>query len=1672
MELTLTRPPDSAQVVVACEGAPSHTFDLTRLIPARGVTGRPPQPLEDPIKYGEAVYAALFPPNSPAQRALEAQPERILLVLEDVELHTIPWEYACSPRGFLVLDFHFVRGLPPGQRIAAPTLMGSLHVVAVPSNPLEQDIPPLDIDGEWERLKEVIGAVPAALRLERARPPTLEKLRDLLAGQTNRVAHFMGHGGQHEGQAVLLFEKENGAVDFVTAQEFVRRVRKTVFLVTLNACVSATPGPTEFSNLAAALAAQGAPYALGMRFSIVDDDARAFSRTLYSELARGSSVEEAVMQARQTLDKNERAWAVGVPVLYTSLSAPAPGFARAEGAPRIDEHQPLLELSALPRAMGAFQGRVAELKAIGEQLTGDVRPRLLTLHSGGGQGKTALAREAAERFAHAWPGGVWAISLENLPDQAAFVVRLAEFLRLEAEPAKLEAQVLARLHARRTLLVLDNAETLVEAVRAGDEAARELANFAREHLPPTATLLVTSRVHLDWPGEAALELGGLNPAEGAELFKQSAPRRAEAIDQELAEELSRAVSGHPLSLRLLGGAFNETAERLAEFVKQAEERLLKAEDIYKGEDHRHRTLYASLETSVRYLPDELRQLLSGLWIFHAPFLPDIAVAIFDPTEYPEGQRSPVYDQLHALWGRGLLTVDLRRLRDGDVLLYHLLPTVRPFAERYLPQAHDREELLARFGAAYAGWARQIYHNLDQSATARLIASLCMDDMIRGLGFVSQESERKIYQLLLGQLLDWHGEYHKALLLIEDVLEYSQGQAPELHVASLGAIAQIYQTTHPGRAIELLEQALRLVTSSGDRRQEGGVLNNLALAYKTLGQEFRAIELYNQALDLARMEGNQVDEANILNNIAGANLNVGRLQTAFDAFKQALAIIETTKNHLVKANILNGLGRVYTALQQPQLALPLHEDALLIMREINNPNGELATIEALANAHLTLKQPENAAQLYEQAIAVAEEHGSSFIEAVLTIELADVKAYTGDIDRAFRLYEQAILLCGQIGDKVREAQALGRMAALYVAQGQRLQAIETYQQAVSLLEETEARGQGIPFLLRMGELYEDIGQPQRAIELYRKILPAQEDLAEDYPETRTLDLVADLYQESGDMHRALRFYERVLNLYKKANNYSGIVNTLNKIASARQRAGQTKLAIDAIEHSFNLARDNGDKVGQATALNNLGEMYRAMDDTQEALQCFRQALSIWDTTDDDHGRSASLNNIGLVYLALGEPLKSLEFLNLALDLRRKSNDRSGEAISLNNIARVHKRLGEIAGAIELYDESLAIRREVGDVRGEAITLNNLAKAYEAIGVFNSALEYYYFALSASRNVRDVATEADILVNIANLLSEVNRKNEARRYLEQAIELFARTGLRATASGLVSSNITQLYDELAKNLATPTTVFLKDYHREAIVTNSIAALTMGKDRLNAWRRLMTVALQQTRVPDWKSEAELFVALLALLDGQTPTLPAGHPYAGVLAQIRADIKQGGLQELPVLEEVAQAVQAFLNAEDWAATRQVVDAQQAMLFSPEAAELLQALAAQAQSEGNQRAAEMFQLHLAVLRECQANGVGPAFEKLAQAQRAQQNPADPAAGLPPDFVGKCAAALTGPPPLRATTFDWLRELAAALPAWGPLIRAVQNALPAWGTSLNELGGDLTGEQAAIWKEIVEKVLH
>jgi hypothetical protein len=162
---------------------------------------------------------------------------------------------------------------------------------------------------------------------------------------------------------------------------------------------------------------------------------------------------------------------------------------------------------------------------------------------------------------------------------------------------------------------------------------------------------------------------------------------------------------------------------------------------------------------------------------------------------------------------------------------------------------------------------------------------------------------------------------------------------------------------------------------------------------------------------------------------------------------------------------------------------------------------------------------------------------------------------------------------------------------------------------------------------------------------------------------------------------------------------------------------------------------------------------------------------------------------------------------------------------------------------------------------------------------------------------------------------------------------------------------------------------------------------RDGHGEWRQAIAGALQQAQGQgaDLQTEVEFFTAVLALLDGETSALPAGHPYAEALAQIQAGIASGA-PEVPVeaMQEIAQsfgpvleAVMAFLNADDWEASRRVIEARQDLLLRQEAEIALLALIAQAEAGGNQDAVRVLQMHLEILRACKADGIDAAFAQL-----------------------------------------------------------------------------------------------
>jgi tetratricopeptide (TPR) repeat protein len=1167
MELHLARlDTRQTQVNVTCDGSLSHSFDMGMLIPTG--TSSLPHPLADSITYGRALYAALFPPDSPAYQALAAKPSRILLVTADDVLDALPWEYTYGPNGYVVCSCSFVRGLPTEQRIAPPTMLSALHIVAVASGPLSHNLAPLNIQGEWTRLTEIVDDLQRAVTLERVWPPTVTRLRELVAEQQQRVVHFMGHGGQNaEGEAILCFERDDGTREDISAREFVQRVRGSVFLVTLNACQSATPGETAFGNLAKALVREHVPYALGTRFPVHDDDALAFSRDFYSSLTRGIPVEDALLQARLTLAKSKRAWAAGNFILYTSLSHAADGYATEPGEPCVhDAQENALRgiIGVLPEVQGTFQGRIDEQIQLGQWLTGDRRPRIMTIHGNGGQGKTVLARVAAERFAHAWPGGVWSMTLETIPTRAIFVASLARFLGINlqdsTERTDLERQLLLRLRRRRTLLVLDNMETLLEAAKAQDTEALALIEFIRQLPGDRTSLLCTSRHLLGWSEEQHLELSGLAPNEGAALFQQSAPQRVAEIELSLACQLSRRVDGHPLGLSLLGAAFNNSPIALPAFLADHEKYLLSAENIYIDVDHRQRKMFANFAYSVRWLSPELRDTLSKLWVFHAPFLQDVAKAVLDQevdAEAPE--TSPIEDHLYALWQRGLVAREALPIGDNNLYLYRLPPVMRPYVEKYLADECEREELLKRFGEAYAKQAENIHSELVSGRAIATLAAQCYDDLARGVSFV-EGTTQGYYLLYWGLILHWLGDWRRGMSMTEQALEVAEGHDRTLEGLALHNLAMISSVTgHPYEALRLCEQALVIQREVGKRAGEGVTISNVGSVYDDLGKRQEALEYYKQALVIRRDVGDRAGEGVTINNIGKVYGALGKKQEALDYYEQALVILREVGDRAGEGVTINNIGNVYDSLGKKQEALEYYKQALVIRREVGDRAGEGTTISNVGSVYSTLGKKQEALEYYKQALVIRREVGDRAGEGTTISNVGSVYDDLGKKQEALDYCEQALEIAQEVGNRAEEGRELNNIGKVYDALRKKQEALDYYEQALVILREVGDRAGEGATLNNVGLVYDALGKKQEALDYYEQVLMIVREVEDRAGEGTILYNIGDIYAHFGQLEVALACILLAKALFEYVQSPSDIDREVQWIAALRTHLGEQQFA---------------------------------------------------------------------------------------------------------------------------------------------------------------------------------------------------------------------------------------------------------------------------------------------------------------------------------------------------------------------------------------------------------------------------------------------------------------------------------------------------------------------------------
>ena len=585
----------------------------------------------------------------------------------------------------------------------------------------------------------------------------------------------------------------------------------------------------------------------------------------------------------------------------------------------------------LPTQLTSFVGRERELAMARERLAGT---RLLTLTGAGGSGKTRLALEIARREADALDGELAWTELAAVATGSLVADTVLAALGLSEQPGRSATETLiGALRDRRTLLVLDNCEHVIDA--------SALLADALLRACPHLRILATSREALGIAGETAWLVPPLSlPSTAADLDASEAialfVERARAVvpsfalgpaNAELVTRICRRLDGLPLALELAAARLR--ALSLERIVDRLDDRFRLLTTGNRAALPRQQTLRAAIDWSYDLLSEHERLLLERLAVFAGGFTLEGAESVCAGGGI---EADDVLDLVAGLVEKSLVTL----LDAEEDVRYRLLETVREYGREALARRGDAHEYRARHARFYAALAAEAESHLTTARRPQWTAVLQLDlDNLREALSWSAEGDPMLHLRIAGTLCwFWYssGLWTEARRWLDAALALPAAAEPTPERASVlfaaGALASLQG--QPATARPWLYECASLAQSSGDERLEAYAFNYLAMTYGQEG-DARTVSLAERALSWATRTGDLYCQRLALLILGTYSARIGELDRARALMEQGVEVARAFGAERELGIALNCLGATLSEQGELTRAVELLHESLAAFR---------------------------------------------------------------------------------------------------------------------------------------------------------------------------------------------------------------------------------------------------------------------------------------------------------------------------------------------------------------------------------------------------------------------------------------------------------------------------------------------------------------------------------------------------------------------------------------------------------------------------------------------------------------------------------------------------------------------------------------------------------------------
>jgi len=850
----------------------------------------------------------------------------------------------------------------------------------------------------------------------------------------------------------------------------------------------------------------------------------------------------------------------------------------------------------LPAKSDIFHGREDLVSNVVGLLLNAGTAQLAVLGAGGmGKTSVAVAIMHDDRIIGHFEEERLFISCEALSDADSIVVALATLLDVKPSNDLLSGVISHLKISPRTLLVLDNLETVWLVDDAAKVSAIEdlLAVLAKA---PKLSFIITCRGSVlpplvRWSNKATATLAPFSLEAATDTFEDTADLKLVGEDRSIAEQLLNEVDRMPLAVTLLGqlAGRDVAVSELLDRWNRTHNALLSTRS-----DGRQYNVDASIHITIDLLSTsttsaEPLQLLSICSLLPAGLRPPIFEELRKHFDDVDGARQALRD--YALVSVGV---------DGEL---RMLSPIRHFVLSRYPPTEEHHAALC-----------SIYFQLLRNADPR------MNEGFKQRTAVAIPELGNLASLLLTLV---HKPSHDIVQAVVDFTNLSYWLRPTVTVACalLPHLEQnpewkaecLYVIGKSQIKLDSYESALTSLTTAKELYFEVGNQSRAAMcmglnsdAQRLLGQADGAKTLLKSALEIHIELGDRSREGVCRFDLGVLLGESGEYSTAVVELTEAKQISSSVNDSFKTAQCSEYLGGVYRELEDLDSAATELEAA----RSVFSTHGDQFHLaQCTLSLAITRRKQGNltlADQLLEEVKAYYKDHGSQNDLARHAVEVGYLRRDQGCRGEAIACFDSALgyvegLTLRRVANYKREiADGLIELGEIDKAEALLNSALAMYVELNDEMPKAKCR-RSLAGVMQNKRKY------SAAIEHLTTARHAFTSSGASYDAAMCSDDLGDVYRDLADFDSAAAEYETARLVFIALSNQYDLARCTRSLAMTRRLQGDLALADQLLGEVDAYYKEHGSQDGRALYTFNVGYLRRDQKRCEEAIACFELAL---------------------------------------------------------------------------------------------------------------------------------------------------------------------------------------------------------------------------------------------------------------------------------------------------------------------------------------------------------------------------------------------------------------------------------------------------------------------------------